>query len=301
MKPGRMERFNLSYDDVMDINPNIIYCSVSGFGSGSPYEGLPAWDIIVQAMGGVMSITGEEDGDPLWCGLPIGDLVASLFAVNSVLVSLYARERQELTSERVEVPMLDSLISLLTARAGHTFGTGEPFPRTGSRHPTSAPFGVYDTKDDRIVVAAGTKGLWPSFCRSIGKEELLEDSRFETQDDRLENREELMAILEARLRERTTKEWLEDMHAESVPAAPINDTKTVWEDEHVKKRELKRRMPREGQEDAFVIDHPIRYRNQDTQLSQSPPELGAHTEEVLREHGITGDELKRLYESGTVS
>lgn len=300
MKPGGMEKFNLTYEEVAKINPNIIYCSISGFGSDSPYDSLPAWDIIIQAMSGVMGITGEADGEPVWCGLPIGDLTAAQYTVHSVLASLYARDPDEDFSEHIEVPMMDSLVSLLTARAGHTFGTGESFPRAGTRHPTSSPFGVYDTSDGKIVVAAGTDGLWSSFCEALDRPDMVEDEGFNSQDKRLENREALMSEIESELTERSTDYWIEEMHGSSVPAAPINDTKTVWDNPHVQHRNLHRQMEREGMEDADVIASPIRFQNQDERMELPPPNLGEHTDEVLEEYGLDADEIEEFRQSGAI-
>jgi len=300
MKPGRMAKFNLDYETVGERNPDLVYCSISGFGEDSPYADLPAWDIIVQAMSGVMSITGEADGEPVWCGLPIGDITAGHYAVHSVLGALYGRDFGGASGDRIEVPMMDSLVSLLTARAGHTFGTGEPFPRAGTRHPTICPFGVYDTSDGKLVVAAGTDGLWPSFCDAIGRPDLLEDDRFDSQDTRLDNRDALMAEIEPALEARTTDHWIATLHDAEVPATRINDTKTVWDDPHVERRDLHRRMPRDGRDDADVIAPPVRFRNQDERMELPPPNLGEHTDEVLRECGLSTDEIEALRASGAV-
>jgi crotonobetainyl-CoA:carnitine CoA-transferase CaiB-like acyl-CoA transferase len=290
-KPGAIEQFGLTYEEVQDVNPEIIYCSISGFGSDSPYEDLPSWDMLVQGMSGMMGMTGQEGGPPIWSGLPIGDLAASLYAGYSVMTALYARDAGRIETEYIQVPMLDSLISLLTTRAGYSFATGEPFPRLGTYHPALAPFGVYDTSDGQIIVAAGTDGLWPSFCEALGRPELADRDEFATLEARLENREKLRETLEAELEQRTTDKWLDRMHAESAPVGRINDTLTVWDDEHVKQRQLHRTMQREGTVDADVIDSPVRFRNLDTELVLPPPTLGQHTDEVLAAHGFDEEEI----------
>jgi crotonobetainyl-CoA:carnitine CoA-transferase CaiB-like acyl-CoA transferase len=299
-KPGRMEAFNLSYDRLSEENPELIYCSISGFGRDSPYENLPAWDTLVQAMSGVMSITGEEDGPPLWSGLPSGDLITSMYTTQSVLAALYARERGDIDGEWIEVPMLDAAISWLSARAGHTFGLGEPFPRLGTRHPTLAPFGVYSCADENIVIAAGTDSLWRDLCEVLDREDLLDDERFETGSARAENHEVLNAEIEAVLADGPADEWIEVLQGANIPAGPIHDTKSVWEDEHVKRHELRQTIERTGQEDAEVIDHPIHFSTLATELSRAPEQLGASTTDVLEELGYDGDDIEQLREDGII-
>jgi crotonobetainyl-CoA:carnitine CoA-transferase CaiB-like acyl-CoA transferase len=299
-KPGRMEAFNLSYDRLSEENPELIYCSISGFGRDSPYEDLPAWDTLVQAMSGVMSITGEEDGPPLWSGLPSGDLITSMYTTQSVLAALYARERGDIDGEWIEVPMLDAAISWLSARAGHTFGLGEPFPRLGTRHPTLAPFGVYSCADENIVIAAGTDSLWRDLCEVLGREDLLDDERFETGSARAENHEVLNAEIEAVLADGPADEWIEVLQGANIPAGPIHDTKSVWEDEHVKRHELRQTIERTGREDAEVIDHPIHFSTLATELSRAPEQLGASTTDVLEELGYDGDDIEQLREDGVI-
>lgn len=299
-KPGRAEAFGLGYEDVREANTGIVYCSVTGFGHGSPYESVPAWDMLIQAMSGVMSVTGEPEGPPVWSGLASGDLAAATYAVQSVLAALYARERGRIESEWIEVPMFDAAISWLTLRAGHSFGTGEPFPRSGTRHPSLAPFGAFECADDRIVIAAGTGSLWGDLCAAIDRPELESDGRFASLQARLDNREALVAELESTLGSEPAVAWIDRLHDNGVPAGPIHDTCSVWEDEHVKERNLRRRMERSGREPAAVIDHPVHFANLGTRLETAPEELGESTDDVLAAHGYSRAEIERLRESGIV-
>lgn len=299
-KPGRIEAYGLDYESVSAVNPNIVYCSIDGFGEGSPYSDLPAWDMLIQAMSGIMSITGEEDGDPLWSGLTSGDLIAGMYATQSVLAALYARERGQIDGEWIQVPMLDAAISWLTARAGYTFGTGDPFPRLGTRHPSIVPFGQYDTADGKIVVAAGTDSLWRDLCDALGLDDLAADERFETMGDRIENREALQDELEPQFESYDQDELFERLHEFEVPAGPIYDTKTVWEDEHVRKRELHRTMPRDDREDADVIDHPVHFRNLLTELRRPPERLGESTDDILAQVGYDRDEISSLRDADLI-
>lgn len=299
-KPGRIEAFGLAYEDIREINPDIIYCSISGFGSDSPYQDVPAWDMLIQAMSGIMSITGEPDGPPLWSGLLSGDMAASMYTVQSILASLYARATGQIDGEWIEVPMLDAAISWLCVRAGHTFGFDEPFPRSGLYHPSVSPFGVFDCDDDAIVIAAGTGSLWRGFCEAIDRPDLVDDDRFDSIEARIRNRGDMRDIVEPIIADRSAEYWIERMRDHGVPAGPIYDTLTVWDDPHVQRHELRRVMERDERQDAQVIDHPVHFSNIATRLRLPPEELGASTDSVLRRYGYSTEEIDRLRESGVV-
>ena len=299
-KPGRIERYGLDYESVAEVNPGVVYCSVTGFGEGSPYENLPAWDMLVQAMSGIMSMTGEPGGKPLWTGVPCGDLAAGMYANQSILAALFARERGAIDGEWIEVPMLDAAVSWLTIRAGYTFGTGEPFPRLGTHHPSIAPFGQFETPDGDVVVAAGTDSLWRDLCDALDAPDLAADERFETLDDRVANRGALTDRLERLFAAYSQEELLDRLHACDVPAGPIYDTETVWDDPHVRGRELRRTMPREGRPDAEVIDHPVHFRSLLTRLDTPPESLGESTDEVLSRAGYDAAEIADLRDDGVV-
>lgn len=299
-KPGRIETYELDYETVADLNPNIVYCSVTGFGSNSPYENLPAWDMLIQAMSGIMSVTGEQDGPPLWSGLPSGDLAAGMYATQSILAALYAQETEQIESEWIEVPMLDAAISWLSCRAGYTFGFDEPFPRLGTDHPSAAPFGVFDCADDSIVIATGTDSLWRDLCKALDRPDLIEDDRFTSIEDRVENTAELRKELEAELVERSAATVASLLQSHSVPAGPIRDTKTVWDDPHVEQRNLRQTMDRLDRKDAEVIDHPVHFANLMSSLRTAPERIGESTAAILANHGYDDQEINRLKESGVI-
>jgi crotonobetainyl-CoA:carnitine CoA-transferase CaiB-like acyl-CoA transferase len=299
-KPGRIEDFGLDYESVREVNPGIVYCTVTGFGGGSPYEDVPAWDMLVQGMSGIMSMTGTDETPPLWSGLASGDLAAGSYATQSVLAALFARERGTIDSEWIEVPMLDAAVSWLSVRAGHTFGTGEPFPRLGTTHPSIAPFGVFECRDDAVVIAAGTPSLWRDLCTALDREELLTDDRFESMTDRVENREAMREALAGTLGSEPAETVVSTLQASGVPAGPIHDTKSVWDDPHVRERGLRRRMEREGRSDAEVIDHPVHFTELLPSLRRAPETLGESTEDVLAAHGYTEAEIEALREGGVI-
>jgi len=298
-KPGRIHTFGLDRDTVRTVNPGIVYCTITGFGADSPYEDVPAFDMIIQAMSGIMGLTGREGEPPLWSGLPSGDLAASMYATQSVLAALYARETGQIDGEYVEVPMLDAAISWLCSRAAYTFRHDEPRPRT-ERHTGMAPFGPFTCEDGRIVVAAGTDPLWQGLCEVIGRNDLAGDGRFDAIPDRLDNRPALIDELEETFAERSRDYWLERLHDRQIPAAPIYDTKEVWEDEHVLQRGLRTVMSRPDAPDAEVIAPPARFERLTADCRDPPPSLGSDTDAILSEIGYDTDEIDALRSRGTV-
>lgn len=299
-KPGRLVTFDLTYDSIRAVNPEIIHCSITGFGSGSPYEGIPAMDMVIQAMSGIMSMTGEADGMPTWSGLPSGDLAAAMYAVHAITTALYARERGLIESEFIEIPMLDAAISWLGPRAGYTFGTGEAFPRMGTRHPSNEPAGLFECSDGYIVLIAFSEQIWADFCAAIDREDLLTDDRFQGRRNRVEHRAALLDEINPILAERTTEEWLDILHDHEVPAGPINDTKTVWNDDHVRARGLRRTIDRPDRAEATVIDNPVQYQSLAVGPGRHPPDLGEHTEDLLTDLGYSPDTIEQLQQDGVI-
>jgi crotonobetainyl-CoA:carnitine CoA-transferase CaiB-like acyl-CoA transferase len=179
--PGRMARFGLDYESVRERNPEVVYCSISGFGQDGPYRELPALDLVAQAMSGVTSITGPADDQPYRAGLPIADLTASMFAVQSVVLALFRRERTG-EGDRIDVSMLDCLASWLTVRAGHSFGTGEPYPRMGNAVDEFVPYDIYETADGYLAVAVVADHQWRRLCRALDLDEYAEDDRCDPRD-----------------------------------------------------------------------------------------------------------------------
>jgi len=299
-KPGRIEDFGLDYETVRELNPNIVMCSITGFGRGSPYEGYTAMDKVIQAMSGIMSLQGPEDGPPIWSGLPIGDLAASLYAVQSILAALFARSEGRIESEWIEVPMFDAAISLLGPRAGYSFGISDPYPRGGRRNPLGEPNGTFACQDEPIIVQASGQALWHDFCQAIDREDLIEDERFKTRDDRMEHTSKLLEIIEPILASKPADEWIEIFRQHEVPTGPVNDTKSVWEDEHVQERGLKITMEREGREDAEVVDHPVHFSELVADARSPPPEVGGDTRQLLQNAGYDESDIERFFSDDVV-
>lgn len=296
--PGRMREFDIDYETVADLNEDIIYCSVTGFGQSGPYSEYPALDVVVQAMSGNASITGPPDGGPYRSGIPIADIAGSMYAVQSVLSALYHKERTG-EGQRIDVSMLDGLISWLTVRAGYTFGTKEPYPRMGNELDEFVPYGVYETKDSHIAIVATRGHHWRELCRALDREEWIEDSPFESIEARRDNRGQLRDAIENDLRERTSSEWFELFAAHGIPAGPIYNTKEVWEDEHVKSRDLVESIQVEDT-DLNVLKHPVKFSTFDSEIEKGIPLLGEDTELVLKKLGYTDAEIDELVSAGIV-
>jgi crotonobetainyl-CoA:carnitine CoA-transferase CaiB-like acyl-CoA transferase len=299
-KPGTVERFGIDYDSVREANEDVVYCSISGFGAESPYSDMPAFDMVAQAMGGAMSVTGEAEGPPLRSNVPMGDVAAAMFATTSILSALYARDAADGGGEYVEVPMLNSMLSWISQRVAYSLLGGEPYPRTGSSHREFAPYRNFETADSYLVVGVASEGLWPPFCEAIDRPDLVEDPRFETNDRRSENEDELYAILDDVFASRTTAEWFETMQDHGVPAGPVYDTLEVWDDPHVRRQELLLELSPDGTEGTLPS---VRYpANFSSELpSPTPPQrLGAATDDRLRELGYSEETIEKLHEDGIV-
>lgn len=273
-RPGTMEKWGLGYEEISAINPEIVYCSISGFLEG-PYRDLPAFDMVVQALGGSMSITGQEDGPPVRPGIPVGDVCAGMYAVVGIVTSLYGGG-----GEYVEVPMFEGLVSWLTERAGRTFVTDEPYPRLGTAHPTLAPYRAFETADGWFAVAIASDNVWESFCAAIDRPDLLEDDRFATNDDRVENREQLRSELEALFRERSSEKWFSLFREHELPGAPVRNTRELFEDDHLCESGVLDDLEVGGVEFPYPLC-PIQFSEATTRSGHGPPQLGEHTEAVL--------------------
>lgn len=276
-RPGTMAKFGLGPDDLLIRHPDLIYCSISGFLEG-PYRDLAAFDMVAQALSGSMSVTGEADGPPVRPGIPIGDISAGMYAVAAVSAALYSRDR--LGGMHLEVPMFEGLVSWLTERAGRTFVTGEPYPRMGTVHPSLAPYRTFETADGWLALAVASQGTWASFCDAIDRPDLTDDPRFETNADRVENRETLAEIVAPVLADDTADAWFERFRAADVPAAPVRNTVEVFEDPQIRDGPVTSDLAIDGIDLPFV-ELPVVFSETETGAERPPPHLGAHTEAVL--------------------
>lgn len=290
--PGRMERFGLDYESVRERNPGIVYCSITGFGQTGPYRELPALDIVAQALSGVMSMTGPADGDPHRAGVPIGDIAASMYAVQSIVLALYERERTG-EGDFLDVSMLDCLATWLTVRAGYAWGADEPYPRMGNALPEFVPYGVYEAAEGHLAIVVVADHHWRRLCAVIGREDLADDDRFATAAARREHREAIDDLLGDALAGATADKWFDRLRERQVPAAPIYDTLEVWDDEHVRSRDLLTTVP-DGDRETNAIRYPVDFDAIDPEITTGVPDLGAHTRAALAAAGVDEKRIEEI-------
>ncbi len=292
-RPGILEKLGVDYSVLRRINPRIIACSISAFGQDGPYRSVPAFDLILQAMGGAMSITGEPNRDPVRMGIPMGDLAGGLFGAMAVAAALFQRER---TGEGrfIDLSLLDCQVSLLTYVAQYFLVTGEIPGPVGSAHATIVPYQAFKTKDVHIVIAIFTEKFWSQFCNAVGRPDLVEDPRFATNRERRAHRHELIPILEEIFVTRTGEEWLKELQAVGIPSGPINTVDRVLSDPQVLHRGMVAEMDHPVCGQLKVVGSPVKAFPGDGERLQPPPALGQHTEEVLRRAGYSTEEIDNL-------
>ena len=300
--PGTMERLGLGYPTLQERNPRLIYAATSGFGQTGPDRFRPALDVVVQGMGGIMSITGEPDGPPVRPGASLGDITGGLFTAIGVLAALQERERSG-RGQMIDVSMLDCQISILENAFVRYFATGEVPKPLGTRHPAATPFQAFPTKDGYIVLALswGIENQWELYCATIGRHDLIDDPRFDTPALRTEHHGELEPLLIEAMRKKTTAEWLREFDAIGLPCGPLNNIPQAAEQPQVKARGM-----------LVEVEHPVigRLPLPDTpvKLSRTPggirgasPALGEHTDAVLRDLlALSDDEIADLRRSSVI-
>ena len=281
-RAGVMGRLGLGYEAVAKRNPGIVYCSISGYGQTGPYAEKGAFDVTVQAMSGLMSVTGEDGRPPVKCGVPVGDFCAGLYAAYTITAALY-EARQSGRGAFIDCSMLGALIGVAALQTSELFGTGRGGGRLGSAHPRNAPYQAFRASDDYFVIAAGNDALWRQVAEAVGLPELILDPRFKTQPDRARNQVELAALLEQRFVVRTASQWLEEMDRRGVPCAPINDYAEILADPQVAELGLVRPLTLPNGVETRTTAYPVRMSGFQFAIDRQPPRLGEHTGEVFED------------------
>lgn len=296
---GTTERFNIGYDDLNEINPRVIYVAVSAFGSDGPDRDKAGVDLLMQAATGLMSITGENDRPPVRAGTSLIDLTAGANAVQGILAALYARERSGL-GQRIEVSLLGAGVSWLTYHATAYFATGEVPERMGSSHGAVAPYGAYPTQDGYLVVAVATDPLWRRFCGVLGLDEAVDDPRFASNPDRLNNREALDAVIEPVLAQKSAEEWSELLSSAGVACGPVNTLDRTLSMPQVEFDELVVDLPHPQIPDFRMPGIAIKLKGTPGSIRRPPPDLGEHNEEVLTNLGFDAEQIETFRQEGVI-
>jgi CoA:oxalate CoA-transferase len=298
--PGTMERLGLGYDVLSARNPRIIYSATSGFGQTGPDRDKPALDVVVQGMGGVMSITGEEGGPPVRPGLSLGDIAAGLFTAIGILAALHERERSG-RGQIIDISMLDCQVAILENAFARYFATGVPPKAIGTRHPLSTPFQAFPTADGYIVIALGfgLENIWGLFCALLDLPELIDDPRFETPALRTANHATLEPLLNEALRKRTTAEWVREFESIDLPCGPLHSIPEVAAYPQVQAREMLREVSSGRGNKLTISDSPLRLSRTPGEIRGGPPAVGEHTREVLATLlSLTPAEIDAAFASG---
>lgn len=284
-KVGQAAKYNLDYPTLTKLNPRLIYCSITGFGQTGPYAERLGYDFLVQAMGGLMSVTGEKDGQPLKVGVAHTDVMTGLYAVIGVLAAIHERKTSGL-GQHIDLALFDvTVASMVNQASNYLIGNVVPKP-LGNAHPNIVPYQSFATKDSYCVVTIGNDGQFTRFCEVLGLGNLASHPDYNNNAARVKNRDALIPMLQQQLLRHTTSEWLSIFDQANVPAAPINSMDEVFSDPQVIARDLKITMSNE-EGDVDLVANPLKFSRTPVQYERKPPKLGEHTDEVLSELNTT--------------
>ena len=301
-KAGGLKKYGLSYDDVKEIAPHIIFCSITGFGQTGPYASRAGYDYLAQGMGGIMSLTGEPDGEPMKVGIGIADIMCGMYASSAILAALHHRH-QTGEGQHIDLALLDTQVSWLTYEGLNYLTSGELPKRRGNEHPNIVPYKTMPAADGYFILAVGNDSQFAKFCAEAGRPELAEDPRFTTNAERVRNRAALYPILDAITAERPLEDWVDALNARGVPSGPVNTLDRVFADPQIQHRNMQIQMdyPEAARGKVDLIGNPIGFSRTPVSYRQPPPKMGAHTEAVLQEAlGLDEAEIKRLRDQGVI-
>ncbi|MCM8737211.1 CoA transferase [Azospirillum sp. A1-3] len=303
-KVGGLVKYGLDYDSLKAVNPRLVYCSITGFGQTGPYRNRAGYDFMIQGMGGLMSITGQPDGEPgggpVKVGVAVTDIFTGLYATIGIMGALAHRDRTG-EGQQVDLALLDVQVAVLANQAMNCLVGGKAPQRLGNAHPNIVPYQAFATRDGYIILAVGNDGQFAKFCTVAGRPDLAKDERYATNPARVANRKELVALLEELIRTRDSHDWLSALEQVGVPCGPINDLTAVFEDPQVKARNIHQDLPHPTQGSVPTVASPIRYSGTPLVHDTAPPTLGQHTDTVLAESlGLSEADIASLREKGVI-
>jgi crotonobetainyl-CoA:carnitine CoA-transferase CaiB-like acyl-CoA transferase len=292
-KVGALAKYGLGYEQLKDRYPGLIYCSITGFGQTGPYAPRPGYDALIQAMGGVMSLTGDIEGEPQKVGIPVADLFAGLYGTIGILAALRHKQATG-EGQQIDIGMLDTHVAWLANQGMNYLATGQNPPRLGNQHPNIVPYQVFPTADGYMVLSIGNDPTFERFCRNFNLEHLLADERYATNAARVGNRALVTETLTAVTRTMPTDEWITKLEALKIGCGPINTLDRVFADPHVEAREMLVKMDHASGQEVTVIANPLKLSATPPDYRSAAPVLGQHTEEVLASLGMSQAEIEQL-------
>jgi len=300
-KTGGLKKYGLSYDDLKDEFPGLVYCSITGFGQTGPYANRPGYDVLIQGMSGLMSLNGEPEGEPVKTAVPVADLMAGMYAATSINAALRHREVTG-KGQHIDIGMLDVMVAFSTIMGMNYLATGENPKRLGNAHPNIVPYQGFETSDGAIILAVGNDGQFQRFCAVAGCPELAEDARYTTNGLRLKNRDELIPVLKDIVKQKPMDFWLTELEKNSVSCGPIYKMDQVFANEHVQARgmQIEMEQPKTGAK-IPMMNSPIKMSGTPPEPRLAPPTLGEHTDTVLGDLlEMDDDEIAKLRDCGII-
>jgi len=294
--PGVMDRFGLGYDALKAINPGIVVCSISGFGQTGPYRSRPAYDQIMQGISGLMSITGEPDGEPQKVGIAVADIGAGMWSAFAIMTAIHNRSHEgEGQGQYIDISMMDAQVAWLTYQAANFFANETAPKRLGAAHPNLVPYQAFMCQDNKYLnLAVGSERIWERFCQGMEMPEMLENPDYKTNVERAQNRATIVPFLQDIFIKQPVAYWVEKLQAVSVPCGPINDLADVFADPQLLSRDMLQEIPHPTLGTVKQLGLPVKFSRTPGGLDRHPPLLGEHNQELLQELGFSAAEIEEL-------
>jgi crotonobetainyl-CoA:carnitine CoA-transferase CaiB-like acyl-CoA transferase len=304
-KVGTLARYGLGYEDLKPLNPRLIYCSISAFGQDGPEAGGAGYDAMIQAMSGLMSVTGVPDGEPgagpIKVGVAVSDLMSGMYALSAILGALYEREKSG-RGQAIDLALLDTQVAALANQSLNYLISGVPPGRRGTAHPNIVPYQAFATRDGYLMLAVGNDRQFEIFCGAAGRPGLAADERYRTNAGRVSNRAQLIPEIDRLCRQKTTRQWIDELASAGVPCGPINDLAQVFDEPQVKHRKMRFDLPHPQGGSVPQVRNPVLYSRTNLEYRDPPPLLGEHTRAVLQQElGLSAVEFESLRSDGVVA